>query len=83
MKYSIEYKDGKFIETLEVNETTVKKTWQYVEFEEIRGLCTKDLDFSKQLETTFDENFCDDVYNTFDNDMCVSDFSDFVERQIM
>lgn len=79
MKYSVEYKDGKYIETLEINGTTVTKTWQYEESEEVSGLCSKDLDFSEQLGPTFDESFCDDVYNTFDNNMWVADISDFVD----
>lgn len=79
MKYSVEYKNGKYIETLEINGATATKTQQYEEGGDISGLCSKDLDFSEQLEWTFDESFCDDVYNTFDNNMWLADISDFVE----
>ena len=78
MKYSVEYKDGKYIETLEIKGATVTKTWQYEEGD-VSGLCSKDLDFAEQLDATFDESFCNDIYNTFDNNMWVADISDFID----
>ena len=50
MKYSVEYKNGKFIETLEVDNNIVTKTWQREDKGEITGLCSHDNDFSEQLE---------------------------------
>ena len=77
MKYSVEYKDGKFIETLEVDSHTVSKTWHREEGT-ISGLCSKDKDFSEQLSELLDEDDCDNVYNSFDNNTWVADIEDFV-----
>lgn len=78
MKYSVEYKNGKFIETLEVNNNTVIKTWQRKNDGEISGLRSTDLEFSEQLEEIEEEDVLDYIYDLFDNSMLVADIEDFV-----
>lgn len=50
MKYGVEYKNGKFVETLEVDGCIAHKTWKREDCGEINGLCTKDADFAEQFE---------------------------------
>jgi hypothetical protein len=78
MKYSVEYKNGKFIETLEVNNNTVTKTWQRKNDGEISGLRSTDLEFSEQLEEIEEEDVLDYINDLFDNSMLVADVEDFV-----
>lgn len=78
MKYSVEYKNGVFTETLEVDGHTVNKNWKRKNDGEIQGLCTKDLDFSEQLSELLDEDVCDNIYGMFDNLMMVADMEDFI-----
>ena len=78
MKYSVEYKDGQFIETLEVDNNVVTKTWKREENEALSGLCTKDNDFSEQLEELVDEDVAERIYDIFDQSMLVADVEDFV-----
>ena len=78
MKYSVEYKDGKFIETLEVDNNIVTKTWQREDKGEITVLCSHDNDFSEQLEELLDEYVLDHINDLFDNSMLVSDVEDFI-----
>ncbi len=78
MKYSVEYKNGKFIETLEVDSHTVSKTWQREDKGEITGLCSHDNEFSEQLKELLDEDVLDYIYDLFDNSMLVADIEDFI-----
>ena len=78
MKYSVEYRNGKFIETLEVDNNIVTKTWQREDKGEITGLCSHDNDFSEQLEELLDEYVLDHIKDLFDNSMLVSDVEDFI-----
>ncbi len=78
MKYSVEYRNGKFIETLEVDSHTVSKTWQREDKGEITGLCSHDNEFSEQLEELLDEDILDYVNDLFDNNMLVADIEDFI-----
>ena len=78
MKYSVEYKNGKFIETLEVNNNTVTKTWQRKNDGGISGLRSTDLEFSEQLEEVEEEDVLDYINDLFDNSMLVADVEDFV-----
>ena len=78
MKYSVEYKDGKFIETLEVDNNIVTKTWQREDKGEITGLCSHDNEFSEHLEELLDEYVLDHINDLFDNSMLVSDVEDFI-----
>lgn len=78
MKYSVEFKNGKFIETLEVDNHTATKIWQRENKGAITGLFCHDKDFSEQLEELFDEEQLEFVYDLFDNSMMVSDIEDFI-----
>lgn len=78
MKYSVEYRNGKFIETLEVDSHTVSKTWQREDKGEITGLCSHDNEFSEQLSEMLDEEQLEYVYDLFDNSMLVADIEDFI-----
>ena len=78
MKYSIEYKDGKFIETLEIDNNTVSKAWQREDKGSITGLCSHESDFSEQLAEILDEEQLDYVYDVFDSSMLVADIEDFI-----
>lgn len=78
MKYSVEYKDGKFIETLEVDSHVVTKTWQREDKGEITGLSSYDNMFSEQLEELLDEDVLDHINDLFDNSMLVADIEDFI-----
>lgn len=78
MKYSVEYSNGKFVETLEVDGHTVSKTWQREDKGEITGLCSHESDFSDQLAELLDEEQLDYVYDVFDNSMLVADIEDFI-----
>ena len=78
MKYSVEYKNGKFIETLEVDNNIVTKTWQRENKSEITVLCSHDNNFSEQLEELLDEDVLDHINDLFDNSMLVSDIEDFI-----
>lgn len=79
MKYSVEYSNGKFVETLEVDGHTVLKTWQREDKGSITGLlCSHDKEFSEQLEELLDEEQLDYVNDLFDNSLLVSDIEDFV-----
>ena len=78
MKYSVEYKNCKFIETLEVDGHTATKTWKREDRGEISGLCSKDKEFSEQLEELLDEDVLDAVYDLFDCSMLVADMEDFI-----
>ena len=78
MKYSIEYKNGSFIESLEVDGHTATKTWKRENDENIRGLRSYDKEFSEQLEELLDEEVLDSVYDLFDNSMLVADMEDFI-----
>ena len=78
MKYSVEYKNGAFIETLEIDGHTVNKKWKRENREDISGLCSRDLDFSEQLEELLDEETLDGVNDLFDNSMLVADIEDFI-----
>ena len=79
MKYSIEYKDGKYTETLEFKGYTATRNWIYTDDGDIRGLCSKDNEFSEQFEKAGFEDFADDIYNTFDVNCWVSDIDDFIQ----
>ena len=79
MKYSVEYIDGKFVETLEINNHIATKTWIRKEDEFVDGLCSDDEDFSTQLENFVDESEANDIYNTFDTNTWVADIEDFIE----
>lgn len=78
MKYSVEFENGVFTESLTVDGHTVTKTWKRRDKGTITGLCTGDKDFSEQLEELLDEETCDNVYGTFDNLMLVADMEDFI-----
>lgn len=78
MKYSVEYSNGKFVETLEVDGHTVSKTWQREDKGTITGLCSHEGDFSEQLAELLDEEQLDYVYDFFDNSMLVADIEDFI-----
>lgn len=78
MKYSVEYKNGKFIETLEVDGHIATKTWKRENGENIIGLCSHDKEFSEQLEELLDEEVLDSVYDLFDDSMLVADIEDFI-----
>lgn len=78
MKYSVEYSNGKFVETLEVDGHTVSKTWQREYKGEVTGLCSHESDFSEQLAELLDEEQLDYVYDVFDNNMLVADIEDFI-----
>lgn len=78
MKYGVEFKNGKFIETLEIDNHTVTKTWQREDKRTITGLCSHDKEFSEQLEGLLDEEQLDYVNDLFDNSMLVADIEDFI-----
>ena len=78
MKYSVEYSNGKFVETLEVDGHTVSKTWQREDKGAITGLCSHEGDFLEQLAELLDEEQLDYVYDVFDNNMLVADIEDFI-----
>ena len=78
MKYSVEYSNGKFVETLEIDNHTVTKTWQREDKGEITGLCSHEGDFTDQLAEFLDEVQLDYVYDVFDNSMLVADIEDFI-----
>ena len=78
MKYGVEYKNGKFVETLEVDGCIAHKTWKREDCGEINGLCTKDADFAEQFEELLDEEVLDSISNFFDDNMLVADVEDFV-----
>ena len=78
MKYSIEYKNGSFIESLEVDGHNAIKTWKRENGENISGLCSHDKEFSEQLEELLDEEVLNSVYDLFDNPMLVADMEDFI-----
>ena len=80
MKYSVEYKEGAFIETLEVDSHIVTKAWKREKPENsaISGLCSSDKEFSEQLFEVFDEDVCEKIYDFFDNSVLVADMEDFI-----
>lgn len=78
MKYSVEYKNGVFRETLEVDGNSVEKYWKREDDGEMVGLRTLDADFSEQLAEVLDEDVCDNIYDTFDNLMLIADMEDFI-----
>ncbi len=78
MKYSVEFKNGVFKETLEVDGNSVEKYWTRKDDGEICGLCTNDSDFSEQLMEVLDEDTCGNIYDLFDNSMLVADVEDFI-----
>lgn len=78
MKYSVEYKDGQFKETLEVDGNTVHKHWKRETDGNLQGLCSHDSDFCDQLADVLDEDVCDNIYEIFDNSMLVADVEDFI-----
>lgn len=78
MKYSVEYRDGKFIETLEINGNTGIRTWKREKGSDISGLCSKELDFSEQFEPVEDEEVLEYINDLFDNSMLVADIEDFI-----
>lgn len=78
MKYSVEYVDGQYIETLEVVGHVVTKIWRREEFGTVTGLVSHDKDFSEQLKEVLDESILNDVSNFFDDSVTVSDIEDFV-----
>lgn len=78
MKYSIEYQNGKFIETLEVDNNIVTKTWQRKDTGKLIGLHSKDNEFSEQLKGLLDEDVLNDINDLFDNNMLVSDIENFI-----
>ena len=78
MKYSVEYKNCKFIETLEVDGHTATKTWKRENGEDISGLRSHDKEFSEQLEELLDEEVLDSIYDLFDNSMLIADIEDFI-----
>lgn len=78
MKYSVEYKNGKFVEVLEVNGYEATKTWQREDDGEISGLCSHDLDFSEQFQNVLDTDALERIYDMFDSNMLVSDMEDFI-----
>lgn len=74
MKYSIEYQNGKFVETLEVDSHVTTKTWK----RNGMGLCSNDRDFAEQLEECLDEEVLDHIADLFDGCMMVSDIEEFI-----
>ena len=78
MKYCVEFKNGKFIEILEVDNHTVTKTWQREDKGEITALCSHDNEFSEQLEELLDEDVLDNINDLFDSSMLVADIEDFI-----
>lgn len=78
MKYSVEYENGKFTETLVVDGHEVSKTWKREDGGTLSGLCSHDSDFSEQLKELLDEEICDNIYDVFDNLMIVADMEDFI-----
>lgn len=80
MKYGVEFKNGKFIETLEIDNHTVTKTWQREDKGTVTGLCSHDKEFSEQLEELLDEEQLDYVNDLFDNSLLVGDIEDFIEN---
>jgi hypothetical protein len=78
MKYSVEYKDGQFKETLEVDGNTVHKYWKRETDGTLQGLCSHDSDFCDQLVDVLDEDVCDNIYEIFDCSMLVADVEDFI-----
>ncbi len=78
MKYSVEFKNGAFIETLEVDSHTVTKTWKRENRGTITGLYSKDREFCEQLSELLDEETLDFIYETFDQSMLVGDIEDFI-----
>lgn len=78
MKYSIEFKDGKFIETLEVDGHTATKTWKREKDGNLNCLQCHDKEFYEQLEEMFEEDVTDGIYETFDNNLWVADIEDFI-----
>ncbi len=78
MKYSVEYKNGRFIELLEVDGHTAKKTWQREVTGPISGLCSHDKDFSEQLCELLEEDVLNNISMVFDDNMLVADIEDFV-----
>ena len=77
MKYSIEFENGVFTETLEVDGHEATKTWKR-EDGDVSGLCSHDNDFSEQLKELLDEDVCNSVYEFFDENMMVADMEDFI-----
>ena len=78
MKYSVEFTNGVFIESLTVDGHTVTKNWKRRDKGTITGLCTSDKDFSEQLEELLDEEVCNSIYDCYDNLMMVADMEDFI-----
>lgn len=78
MKYSVEFENGVFTESLTVDGHTVTKTWKRQNRGAITGLCTSDKDFSEQLEELLDEEVCNSIYDCYDNLMMVADMEDFI-----
>lgn len=76
MKYSVEYKNGTFVETLEVDNVVAIKTWKREEGE--FGLICRDEDFCEQFTEFLDEEVCDDIYDTFDGSFLVSDIENLM-----
>jgi hypothetical protein len=78
MKYSVEFSDGVFKETLEVDNHVVSKSWKREDGGEVSGLCSRDLDFAEQLSEVFDKDTLDEIYDKFDNLMIVPDMEDLI-----
>lgn len=78
MKYSVEYKNGQFIETLEIDGNVATKIWERREGQP--GLGTTDEDFSGQFEELYDEDACDDIFDKIDNTFLVADIEDLVRE---
>lgn len=78
MKYSVEYKNGVFKETLEVDGNTVYKHWKREMDGTIQGLRSHDSDFCDQLADVLDEDVCDNIYEMFDNLLLVDDMEYFI-----
>ena len=78
MKYSIEYKNGQFKETLEVDGNTVHKYWKRETDGTLQGLRSHDSDFCDQLADVLDEDVCNNIYEIFDCSMLVADVEDFI-----
>ena len=79
MKYSVEYENGIFTETLTVNGHEVRKLWKREDGGEFEQLCTKNRDFSEQLKEQLDEEVCNSIYEFFDeSNMMVADIEDFI-----
>lgn len=76
VKYSIEYEEGRIVETLRIDDYKASKIWEYDDDDE--EYVTGDEDFSVQFDAFFDEEICENIANSYDDTCYVDDIDDFV-----